>query len=357
MNFRQIVQDYFTFSRNERKGLTILLVLIFLLAIANKIIFYFETPAAIDTRLLNEQLLYTKTNSSKDKKPGSLFAFNPNTIDKAALDSLALPEKIKNNLIRYRDKGGHYYSAKDFKKMYGMTDSIYTTIEPYVKIETKAALPESKKIAKKLFSFDPNKASDSLFLCLGITEKQIRTIRNYQNKGGYFHNSADFLKINSLTESQKKDLLSYIKVEKGEPLASSARTIIKEGVIEINSSDSVELMKLPGIGTKLSKRIIRYRDLLGGFYTLEQLREVYGLKEETIDLVKERIKVDNMKLQKVDLNFSDRYELSRHPYIGKENAAMIVKFRTRYGFIADPIVLKDSLVLKKTDYERLKPYL
>lgn len=357
MNLRQIVQDYFTFSRNERKGITILLVIIFLLAIVNKVIFYFETPGKIDAQLLNAQLLSTKTNSNKEIKQGSLFAFDPNTIDKAALDSLALPEKIKNNLIRYRDKGGHYYAAKDFKKMYGMTDSIYRTIAPYLKLETDVALPASKKVTRKLFNFDPNTASDSILLSLGITEKQIRTIRNYQSKGGYFHNSADFLKIYSLSQSQKKDLLSYIKVGKGEPLATSARTIRKEEVIEINSSDSVELMKLPGIGTKLSKRIIKYRDLLGGYYTLEQLREVYGLKEETLELIDNRIKVDNTKVQKVDLNFSDRYQLSRHPYIGKESAAQIINFRTKYGFITNPMVLKDSLILKESDYERLKPYL
>lgn len=357
MNLRQIVQDYFTFSRNERKGITILLVLVFLLAIANKLFFYFETPGKIDTQLLNAQLLSTKTNSNTEIKQGSLFLFDPNTIDETALDSLALPDKIKSNLIRYRDKGGHYYSAKDFRKMYGMTDSIYRTIEPYLRIKTATASSILMAKDKQLFDFDPNTASDSLFLCFGITEKQIRTIRNYQNKRGYFHNSADFLKLYVLSESQKKDLLPYIKVEKGEPLATSARTIDKEEVIEINSSDSVELMKLPGIGTKLSKRIIKYRDLLGGYYTLEQLREVYGLKEETIDLIDKRVKVDDTKVQKVDLNFSDRYELSRHPYIGKENAAMIINFRTKYGFITNPIVLKDSLVLKESDYERLKPYL
>jgi DNA uptake protein ComE-like DNA-binding protein len=357
MNFRQIVQDYFTFSRNERKGITILLALIFLLALANKIIFYFETPAKIDTQLLNEELLSTKTTSPKENKQVSLFSFNPNTIDKTALDSLALPDPIKSNLIKYRAKGGHYNSAKDFKKMYGMTDSIYNAIAPYLKIDMEVALPASKKITRKLFYFDPNTASDSTFLCLGMTEKQIRTIRNYQNKGGYFHNSTDFLKIYSLSEAQKKDLLTYIKVEKNELLASSARIIMKEEIIEINSSDSVALMKLPGIGTKLSKRIIKYRDLLGGYYDLEQLKEVYGLKEETMNLIDKRIKVDHTKVQKIDLNFSNPYELSRHPYIGKEKAAMIIRFRTKYGYITNPLVLKDSLVLKPEDYERLKPYL
>ena len=78
MNFKQIIEDYFTFSRNERKGITILLVVIFMLAVANKIIYYFETPAIIDTHLLdspNEPGLIkdTKNNLVQQNK---LFNFN-----------------------------------------------------------------------------------------------------------------------------------------------------------------------------------------------------------------------------------------------------------------------------------------
>lgn len=357
MNFRQIVQDYFTFSRNERKGITILLVLIFLLAIANKIIFYFETPARMDSQLLNAEFPSTKITADKENKQAILFPFNPNTINKTALDSLALPDQVKRNLLKYRDKGGYYSSAKDFKKMYGMTDSIYSSIEPFIRIDTKMALPVVKMTTRKLFYFDPNTASDSIFLCLGITEKQIRTIRNYQNKGGYFNTAADWLKMYSLSESQKRELLPYIKVEKQAWSASTTGISLTEPLIELNGTDSVELMKLPGIGTKLSKRIIKYRDLLGGYYTMDQLREVYGLNEQTIGLINRRIKVDSTKVQKIDLNFSDRYELSRHPYIGKDNALLIINFRTKYGNITDPSVLKDSMILKGKDYERLKPYL
>ena len=53
MNFKQLIQDYFTFSRNERKGIVVLLILIFLLAVANKLIFYFEKPAKIDVALMD----------------------------------------------------------------------------------------------------------------------------------------------------------------------------------------------------------------------------------------------------------------------------------------------------------------
>lgn len=357
MNFRQIVQDYFTFSRNERKGITILLVIIFLLAIANKIIFYFETPGKIDAELLNADFNPQETTLNKENRQVSLFPFNPNTIDQLALDSLALPLEIKRNMVRYREKGGHFYSSKDFKKTYGVTDSIYSSIEPFIRIETAVAGPVPEKIKKQLFNFDPNTSTDSIFLCLGFTEKQIKTIRNYQNKGGYFNDAEGFFRIYGITDSQKKDLLSYIKIEEKEFPQARKRMDKEKLMIEINSTDSVELMKLPGIGTTLSKRIIKYRDLLGGYYTFDQLNEVFGLNENTIYQIDEMIKVDVSKIHKVDLNFTDRYELSRHPYIGKGIANQIISFRTRYGKISDPSVLKDSMILKDEEYERLKPYL
>lgn len=357
MNLKQIVQDYFTFSRNERKGITILLVIIFLLAVANKIIFYFETPGEIDAQLLNAGFDSKGANPDSHPGKGSLFSFNPNTVDTPTLDSLAIPEGIKRNMIRFREKGGHYYKAKDFKKIYGVTDSLYTALEPFIRIEAVNASPAEKGTKKQLFNFDPNQASDSVFLCLGITEKQIQTIRNYQRKGGYFYNREDLFKIYGLTESQKKDLLSYVIIEKKELPKSRVKADQEKIIIEINSTDSVELMKLPGIGTTLSKRIIKYRDLLGGFYTFEQLKEVYGLKEATIDRIHEMITVDPTKVHSVDLNFSDQYELARHPYIGYKMAGQIINFRTRYGKISDPVDLKDSLILSEKEYEKLKPYL
>lgn len=357
MNFKQIIQDYFTFSRNERKGLTILLAIIFVLAIANKIIFYFETPAKLDAELLNANFYSKETTSDLGKKQVSLFLFDPNTIDPLALDSLALPEQIKVNMIKYREKGGHYYSPKDFRKMYGITDSIYRVIEPFVKIESVVTRSIPEKSKKQLFNFDPNTAGDSSLFQLGFTDRQIKTIRNYQSKGGYFDDTDDFFKIYGISASQKRELAPYINIQKRENWQAGMKFDNRKLLIEINSTDFLELMKLPGIGTTLSKRIIKYRDLLGGFYTFDQLKEVYGIQENTIDRINEMIKVDAAKIQKVDLNFSDRYELAKHPYIGKEMANQIIRFRTRYGKISDPSVLKDSMVLEKEAYEKLKPYL
>lgn len=368
MNFKQVIQDYFTFSRNERKGITILLVIIFILGVANKIVFYFETPAKIDTSLL-DPLLAGNHNLINDSvivlaKQDKLFRFNPNTIDRKALDSLSLPEGIKRNVLKYRVKGGIYYSGKDFGKMYGVTDSIFKEIEPFLIFEKEKTFDKEKeeekvqpshlKMQPELFTFDPNIVSDTEFLHLGLTEKQIQTIRNYQSKGGSFRNKADFLKIYGIPQSLKDVLFPYILIEEK---VTERKEKISTIQLEVNGTDSIALMALPGIGDKLSKRIVKYRDLLGGFYSVGQLKEVYGLREETIQQIEGMVIVDASKVRKVDLNFADWNELAKHPYIQKALAGKIIKFRSRFGSINEPSVLLDQMVLTREEYDRLKPYL
>lgn len=360
MNLKQIIQDYFTFSRNERKGITILLVIIFLLAVANKVIFYFETPAKIDTYLLDS--IPNTDNLLKDSvcnlaKETRLFRFNPNSIEPDALDSLSLPNGIKRNLLKFREKGGKFYSEADFRKIYGVTDSIFNQLAPFLILKNNTGNTTFQKQPSELFPFDPNTASDKEFLLLGLTERQIQTIRKYQSKGGSFRRRADFLKIYGISESQKTVLADYIAIEEKENIQHEKKTEVIEIQIEINTADSIELMKLPGIGDKLSKRIVKYRDLLGGYYSLEQLKEVYGLTEQVILQIQGNVWIDLSRIRKVNLNFADWYELAKHPYIRNNLAKKIVKFRTKHGSIHEPEVLRDSMILNTEEYTRLKPYL
>ena len=360
MNFREIIQDYFTFSRNERKGITILLVIIFLLAIANKVIFYFETPARIDTNLIDSTRIEMNLfNGSVNNlaEENTLFQFNPNTVDRDALDSLALPEGVKRNILKFREKGGKFYSSTDFMKIYGVTELIYKQIEPFLIFENKTEQHIPGKKHAELFPFDPNTATDEDFFLLGLSAKQVRTIRNYQGKGGGFRSKSDFLKIYGISDSQKKALSDYVVIEEKAIVKPVRNLEISKIQIEINSADSVELMKLPGIGNKLSKRIVKYRDLLGGFHVLTQLKEVYGLNEQVIQQIGGMVKVDPARIRKIDLNFADWAELSKHPYIQKNMARQIVKFRTKYGSIHQSSVLRDSMILNIDEYDRLKPYL
>jgi DNA uptake protein ComE-like DNA-binding protein len=359
MNFKQLIRDYFTFSRNERRGIIILLILIFLLAVANKVIFYFETPAKIDAALLDSashELGMFNDSINRQTNVEKLFPFNPNTIDSITLDNLDLPESVKLNLLKFRSDGGKFYSSADFRKIYGVTEEIYTQVAPYLQLENanKSAVVSSSKA--ELFVFDPNKATDDEFRRLGLTGKQVATIRNYQSKGGSFRNKEGFFRMWGLREDQKRILADFVLIGDKETTQFEKKSVNQLQLIDLNSSDSVQLKLLPGIGEKLSKRIVKYRDLLGGFYSVKQLKEVYGLSEQTIQQIEDKVTMDVSKIRKIDVNFADVNELSRHPYLQKNLARQIVKFRTKNGSIRDLAILRDSMILNIDEYNRLKPY-
>jgi len=359
MNFRQIIQDYFTFSRNERKGIVVLIILIFLLAVANKVIFYFETPAKIDKALLDSarsELGIAIDSINQKEALLTLFVFNPNTIDSAALDSLAIPQSVKINLLKFRNKGGKIRSNSDFRKIYGVTDQLFGQVSPFLLFENEKTLLKNNIAVPELFLFNPNKATDNEFGRLGFSDKQIATIRKYLDKGGVFRNKNDFFKIRVISENQKRILFDWVVIETNSKKSFGGSSTMKVFSIELNSADSIHLKQLPGIGSVLSKRIVKYRDLLGGFYSANQLKEVYGLNEQTIRLIEENVTVDINLIRKLDLNFADLNELSRHPYLQKKLANKIVKFRTKNGSIQDFAVLRDSMILNIDEYNRIKPY-
>jgi len=264
MNFKRFIADYFTFTRSERKGIIVLILIVFLLGIANKIIFYFEEPTLLDTDLLKKasmQLVEDQNSQINQVEKLQLFVFNPNTIDSVSLSKLDLPPFVKSNLMKFRKRNGHLKTAADFGKIYGVTPELYEKIEP-------------------------------------------------------------FLVFDGVSTQKKSDHVAIEQTDNHE--RSVEQTTI---FIELNSADSIALRALPGIGDKLSKRIIKYRDLLGGYSSVSQLKEVYGLKEQTIDVIDELITIDSTKIKKLDLNFSEMNELAKNPYIQRKMEVKIVKFK------------------------------
>ena len=97
--------------------------------------------------------------------------------------------------MKFRTKGGKIYSNVDFKKIYGVTDQIYNQVSPYLLLENEPNQHLKITADPELFTFDPNKATDSDFLRLGFSDKQIATILKYLDKGGVFRNKADSSKF------------------------------------------------------------------------------------------------------------------------------------------------------------------
>ncbi len=128
--------------------------------------------------------------------------------------------------------------------------------------------------------------------------------------------------------------------------------------ILLNSCDSALLTQLPGIGPVLASRIIKYRNLLGGYYSINQLKEVYGLKEENFDKAKNQIILDKNDISKFSLDTASFKTMVRHPYIGKDMAWKIINFRKE---LKQEYISKENFTNHKigdsAQWTKLEPYI
>jgi DNA uptake protein ComE-like DNA-binding protein len=131
----------------------------------------------------------------------------------------------------------------------------------------------------------------------------------------------------------------------------------KKPLLEINSADSASLDRLPGIGPVLSSRIIKYRNLIGGFVSVDQLKEVYGLKEETFNMISTRLYADSLLIRKIKINKADYRELIRHPYFQRSEVPGILKYRELQGKITGIDVLIDNNLISPETYKKIRAYL
>jgi len=128
-------------------------------------------------------------------------------------------------------------------------------------------------------------------------------------------------------------------------------------IIELNRCDSASLEALPGIGPVLSARIIKYRNLLGGYASVEQLREVYGLTEDTYNIICSRLSADTSAIRKIKINTADYRQLIRLPYFEREEVSAIINYRQQHGRILNSRDMVENKLISDEKAGKVKPYL
>jgi len=223
-----------------------------------------------------------------------------------------------------------------------------------------------------LFTFDPNTASFSDLLSLGMTERQAKTLINYRSSGARFRKAEDLMKVYGIDSVTSARLLPWIKIAEDKDVDRGARqgtapvaveepreeaaALTAMTLIDLNRCTAPDLIRLPGIGPVLSERIIRYRSLLGGFVDTEQLYEVYGLDSSVVVLISPMLTLTYDSVSPLMLDSCSFSELARHPYIGSSAARLIEKYRSLMG---TPVTLGDMVRQKIISNEqalRLAPY-
>lgn len=357
---RQFWDNYNNFSKSDRNAILTLSVLILLSVIANIIVINIQPKSKFNTEEY-EQLLKKLTLQNNNFESGSktLFVFDPNTIVPEMLDSLDLPGSIKRNILNYRKAGGRFNNPSQLRKIYGMTDSIFDAIEEYIVIsETSDSVDSNYIVKSKSINgvFDPNIADFNQLIDFGFNSFQANNLINFRTKAGVFRNKNDLLKIYGIDSAFFRSIENYIKIE----VLDEVKPINDNPVfvnVELNSADSTKLVQLNGIGSVFATRILKYRDLLGGFYSTSQLLEVYNFPVETLQKIEKNISVDTITIKKIRLNFAEYSELIRHPYFNKKQVEAIINYRNRNGSFENINQLKSNGLIDSETFLKLRPYL
>ncbi|HEX8378343.1 MAG TPA: helix-hairpin-helix domain-containing protein [Pedobacter sp.] len=217
----------------------------------------------------------------------------------------------------------------------------------------------------QLFSFNPNNLSVSLWEKLGLSERQIKVIKNYESKGGKFYRKEDLKKIYSIKAEQYAVLEPYIDIPKRTYPAYNLKTSYEKKpyasktlpIIELNSADSTQLEQLNGVGPAFASRIIKYRNRLGGFHSKAQLREVYGVDSVLYDKLQNQITVNPSAIQTILINSITFAELKRHPYLSYKQMNAILKYRNQHGAYKSLADLKAIVVLDEKVLNKIAPYI
>lgn len=300
-------KDFFYFSKAERQGIILLIILI-AVVFGGTFIYsevYKDEDIIIDKEKLKEYNNFISSVREKDSikelkgsipgyPPITYSNFDPNIADSLTFLRLGLKPYIIKNILRYRQKGGRFKTPESFKKVYGLSAEQFNQLLPYININKE---PEKSRI-------DIQK-SDSLS---SFPAKQTFTKQ--------FKYSSDTL-------------------------------------IDLNLADTAELKKIPGIGSGIAKRIVAYRNRLGGYLTPLQLQEI----EYVSDTLNRWFFVSNPSVRKINLNRSGIERLKSHPYINFYQAKVIVEYRKRKGKINSLKQLALYEEFSEEDINRIEPYI
>lgn len=299
--------------------------------------------------------------------------------DRQAIFAIMLVMAVSISLIFLLGKNDSTESAKE------SADSINQMVAKQASESNPVYYHDEAEI-HEAFPFDPNTADSTQLKRLGLKPWQIKSILHYRAKGGSFSRPTDFARVYGMTKKQFEALLPFIRIGddfkpasdfygnkeyyhkeyrnqessstakqetgKNEKVYSYPHKIQQGQYININSADTTELMKIPGIGSYYAKRIIRYREQLGGYVSVEQLSEIEGFPESAISYMK----IDAQQIQKLNINKLSIYQLRNHPYINFYQAKDIYDYRRKNGPMKSLEELKLLPNFPPDEIQRLKPY-
>jgi competence ComEA-like helix-hairpin-helix protein len=310
--WQQFLKDYFSFTKKERRGIIVIVAVILLLIILPFFFPYFIKKEETDTSQFTKEIAQLLLDTSSKKR-------NVDKIDDGYYND-------------YTPSPGKYISKQE------------------------------------VFFFDPNTASIADWIRLGVKPRTAETIQKYIAKGGKFYKPEDIKKIYGISQKDVERLIPYVSIKEVKKEYTSyeqkeytdKKSFSKNSVnqkTEINEADTSAFIALPGIGSKLAKRIISYREKLGGFYSVDQISETYFLPDSTFQKIKHYLIADSKAIKKININLATAEEMKSHPYIKYNIANAIFQYRRQHGNYNSVEEIRKIMTVTDDFYEKVFPYL
>ena len=230
-------------------------------------------------------------------------------------------------------------------------DSLLTLHQAAIEAQQQQQAEKLQEVAElHPFPFNPNTVTEEEWRQMGLTDRQIRNIMNYKAKGGKFFSKNDLGKLYTISEEDFAQLEPFIVLPEVSRVTSVKSTSKKSDekvkeefkpakkvipIVDLNMVDSATLVELPQIGGYMALRILEFRDKLGGFVDMEQLRDVKGMDEARFAVIQPYIKIGEVEMRKMDVNRADFKTLVHHPYLSYEQVKRIFNQREKRGMIKD----------------------
>lgn len=217
-----------------------------------------------------------------------------------------------------------------------------------------------------LFNFNPNNLPLEDWMKMGLSEKQAKSIKNYEAKGGKFKSKSDVKKMYSISDKMYQTIENYIQIpddnatiqaKEYENLKPEVKPTFKAVIVDINAADSLELLNIRGIGPAFASRIIKYRNRLGGFHDKSQLKDVWGIDSLKYAALENQIQVNSVELKKINLNKCTFDDLKPFPYLTYKQMNAIIAYRTQHGNYKSPNDLNKIAILNPQIIQKITPYL
>lgn len=321
---------------------------------------------AVFIRRINSPQRFVEQQVAESATTDSLFTFDPNTVSYEQLLALGFERHTAVSILKYRARGKVFEIAEEFALCYGVTDSMFARLRPYINIGKQFRAEnrgenirsinrqrwEQKIDNRRPHPYEPfriDTVSIAYLQRIGFTYRQAEGLIEYRDSGAEgIRNMAELSDCWAVSPEMADSLARYVIFPEPKPYG---------GKIEINSADSATLVTVRGIGPKTAQAIVSYRKLLGGYVSIEQLSEIKCVTSENFARFSSQICCDSCVFSKIDINFAPASELERHPYMTRRAINRIIQLRkSKGGWKSIEEIVNDDIFTPE-QVSALAPYL